>query len=166
MEQDIPQQPGTPRFQVSPPPSSTSGPSINRSISPPKKTNSPPTEHNPLPPPSANAFRLGQNNRHKKASSLANVITSMTAADVEAAPRSAMPRTAGIPATPMTGMFGPGGSRAGEHPVRQPRNPPAIEELLAKPTTRYEGSKNFATRSRRAAVSNQIGRASCRERVF
>lgn len=87
---------------------------------------------------------------------MANVITSMTAADVETAPRSAMPRTAGIPATPMTGMFGPGGSRAGEHPVRQPRNPPAIEELLAKPTTRFEGSKNFATRARRSAVSNLV----------
>lgn len=154
MENDIPQQPGTPRFQVSPPPSSISGSTMvpsNRSISPPTTSNSPPADHSPLPPPSATAFRL---NRHKKATSLANVSTSMTAADVESAPRSAMPRN--YPATPMTGMFGPGGSRAGEHPIRQPHNPPSIEELLAKPTSKFEGSKNFATRTRRSAVQNLV----------
>ncbi len=152
--EDPPQQAGTPRFQVSPPASNDRfSAQSNRDISPPKKSTSPPNDHHPLPPPSANAFRL---NRHKKATSLANVITSVTAADVEKAPRSAFPKTAGIPQTPMTGTFGPGQSRAGEHPIRQPRNPPPIEELRAKPTSKFEGSKNFATRTRRSAVHNLV----------
>lgn len=150
-----PQQPGTPRFQVSPPPSEIST-SNGRSISPPKKSTSPPVEHNPLPPPSATAFRFNRDNRHKKASSLANVITNGLPAETENGLRSALPKTAGIPATLMTGTFGPGGSRAGEHPTRQPRNPPNIEELRAKPTSKHEGSKNFATRQRRSAVHNLV----------
>jgi hypothetical protein len=144
-----PQQPGTPRFQVSPPTNSTP----LRSISPPKKSTSPPQDHSPLPPPSANAFRRG----HKKASSLANVINAATtAANVETGPRTAIPKNIGIPATPMTGTFGPGQARAGEHPMRQPRGPPSLDELLAKPTTKFEGSKNFATRQRRNAVHNLV----------
>lgn len=144
-----PQQPGTPRFQVSPPTNSTP----LRSISPPKKSTSPPQDHSPLPPPSANAFRRG----HKKASSLANVINAATTTtNVEAGPRTAIPKSNGIPATPMTGTFGPGQARAGEHPIRQPRGPPSLDELLAKPTTKSEGSKNFATRQRRNAVHNLV----------
>lgn len=144
-----PQQPGTPRFQVSPPTNSTP----LRSISPPKKSTSPPQDHSPLPPPSANAFRRG----HKKASSLANVINAATTtANVETGPRTAIPKNIGIPATPMTGTFGPGQARAGEHPMRQPRGPPSLDELLAKPTTKFEGSKNFATRQRRNAVHNLV----------
>lgn len=144
-----PQQPGTPRFQVSPP---TNGTPL-RSISPPKKSTSPPQEHSPLPPPSANAFRRG----HKKVSSLANVINAAApAANVEAGPRTAVPKNNGIPATPMSGTFGPGQARAGEHPIRQPRGPPSLDELLAKPTTKFEGSKNFTTRQRRNAVHNLV----------
>jgi hypothetical protein len=146
-----PQQPGTPRFQVSPP---TNGATPLRSISPPKKSVSPPQDHSPLPPPSANAFRRG----HKKSSSLANVVnvasTNPNLAD--GGPRTSIPKTAGFPATPMTGTFGPGAARAGEHPIRQPRGPPSLDELKEKPTTKFEGSKNFATRQRRSAVHNLV----------
>lgn len=142
-----PQQPGTPRFQVSPPPPASSG----RSISPPKKSISPPQEHSPLPPPSANAFRRG----HKKASSLANVVNAGFV-EPEGGLRASGLKTAGFPSTPMTGTFGPGQGRAGEHPIRQPRGPPPLDELLAKPTTKFEGSKNFATRQRRSAVHNLV----------
>ncbi|OBT54398.1 hypothetical protein VE04_10326 [Pseudogymnoascus sp. 24MN13] len=58
--------------------------------------------------------------------------------------------------TPMTGTFGPGQGRAGEHPIRQPRGPPSLDELRAKPTSKFEGSKNFATRQRRNAVHNLV----------
>lgn len=143
-----PQQPGTPRFQVSPP--TNNGPV--RSTSPPKKSASPPQDHSPLPPPSANAFRRG----HKKASSLANVVTAFTAPDVDSGAKTSLPKTAGYPTTPMTGTFGPGQGRAGEHPIRQPRNPPPLDELRAKPTSKFEGSKNFATRQRRSAVHNLV----------
>jgi hypothetical protein len=121
----------------------------SRSISPPKKASSPPTiEHvEPLPPPSANAFRRGH---HKKVSSL-----SLSNGPVLDGPKSAfIPRTHAIPPTPMTGTFGPGQARAGEHPIRQPRGPPAMEELKAKPTAKHEGSLNFAARRRRQALSN------------
>ena len=56
----------------------------------------------------------------------------------------------------MSGTFGPGQARAGEHPIRQPRGPPSLEELVAKPTAKHEGSKNFATRQRRRAVHNLV----------
>lgn len=145
-----PQQPGTPRLQVSPPPPNNVP---ARSVSPPKSA-SPPREHSPLPPPSANAFRRG----HKKASSMANVLNTASTTDlnIEVGPRSAIPKTAGFPSTPMTGTFGPGQGRAGEHPIRQPKGPPPLDELLAKPTTKFEGSKNFATRQRRSAVHNLV----------
>jgi hypothetical protein len=141
-----PQQHGTPRFQVSPPPQSDT-PTFTRSISPPKKSSSPPQDHAPLPPPSAGAFRRG----HRKATSMA------IGTDIPASfdgPRSAMlPKTMGFPSTP---AFGPGQARAGEHPIRQPRGPPSLDELIAKPTTKFEGSKNFATRTRRSAVHNLV----------
>lgn len=152
-----PQQPGTPRFQVSPP--TNAGPV--RSISPPKKSTSPPQDHSPLPPPSANAFRRG----HKKASSLANVLTVSTSANVDSGARTSVPKAAGYPATPMTGTFGPGQGRAGEHPIRQPRGPPPLDELRAKPTSKFEGSKNFATRQRRNAVHNLVRAGMERRRV-
>lgn len=71
------------------------------------------------------------------------------------------PKTAGLPkstfpGTPVQSGFAPGAGRAGEHPVRQPRGPPPIEELKAKPTAKFEGSKNFATRTRRSAVHNLV----------
>ena len=59
-----------------------------------------------------------------------------------------------FPPTPMTGTFAPGAARSGEHPMRQPRGPPALEELVAAPTTKHEGSKNFATRQRRRAIDS------------
>lgn len=71
-------------------------------------------------------------------------------------PKSALlPKTMGFPNTPTT-AFGPGNARAGEHPTRQPRGPPPIEELKAKPTSKFEGSKNFAARQRRSAVHNLV----------
>lgn len=152
--------PPTPRFAPSPPkvdtpvlhvsPPNEGNPTPwGSSASPPKKSSTPPQDVVPLPPPSANAFRRG----HKKnPSSLAVDIK----ADASEPPRSALARSAGFPSTPMTGTFGPGQARAGEHPVRQPRNPPSIEELKERPTTKHEGSKNFAARQRRQAVGNLV----------
>jgi hypothetical protein len=144
-----PQQHGTPRFQVSPPPQSDT-PTFTRSISPPKKSQSPPSDHAPLPPPSAGAFRRG----HRKANSMA-ISTDMPA--TFDGPKSALlPKSMGFPSTPTASGFGPGQARAGEHPIRQPRGPPSLDELVAKPTTKFEGSKNFATRTRRNAVHNLV----------
>ncbi|QPC68936.1 hypothetical protein HYE67_011167 [Fusarium culmorum] len=141
---------GTPSVQVSPP--AESQPFSFRSNSPPKRYESP-TEVAPLPPPSANAFRRG----HKKASSLAPVNSAIAAAMAsDAAPKSAGPKTSTFPMTPMTGGYGPGQARAGEHPIRQPRGPPSLDELKQKPTAKYEGSKNFSARTRRSAVSNLV----------
>jgi hypothetical protein len=149
MNYSPPQQPGTPRFQVSPPPQSDA-PTFTRSISPPKKSLSPPQDHAPLPPPSAGAFRRG----HRKAISMAIVAENPSVSD---GPRSALlPKTAGFPSTPNVAAFGPGQARAGEHPIRQPRGPPQLDELTTKPTTKFEGSKNFATRTRRSAVHNLV----------
>lgn len=142
-------QQGTPRVQVSPPPENQQS---FRTNSPPKRYDSP-SDVTPLPPPSANAFRRG----HKKSSSLAPVNSALAAAggagDV---PKSAGPKTASFPLTPLTGGYGPGQARAGEHPIRQPRGPPSLDELKAKPTAKYEGSKNFASRTRRSAVHNLV----------
>lgn len=71
-------------------------------------------------------------------------------------PKATVPRTAGFQPTPTTGTFGLGMGRAGEHPIRQPRGPPPLEELVASPTSKHEGSKNFATRQRRRAVHNLV----------
>jgi len=147
------------RAEVSPPP----GDKPSRSITPPKKTSSPQIAMEsvePLPPPSANAFRRG----HKKASSLA--FSSLVNGPSDG-PKTASLATVGtartvFPPTPMTGTFGPGNARAGEHPTRQPRGPPSLDELVALPTTKHEGSKNFATRQRRAAPSNLMRAGSVR----
>ncbi|KAH8722712.1 hypothetical protein GQ44DRAFT_621970 [Phaeosphaeriaceae sp. PMI808] len=139
----------TPVLHVSPPNEINPSPWGSRSASPPKKSNTPPQEVVPLPPPSANAFRRG----HKKNLSSLAVDAKAQTPD---GPRSAFVRPVGFPATPMTGTFGPGQARAGEHPVRQPRGPPSIEDLREKPTTKHEGSKNFATRQRRQAVGNLV----------
>lgn len=145
-----PQQPGTPRLQVSPPPPPANEmPKFTRSISPPKKSSCPPMAHEPLPAPSANAFRRG----HRKANSMAVAIDDAVSYD---GPKSALlPKTMGFPNTP-TNTFGPGNARAGEHPIRQPRGPPSVEELKAKPTSKFDGSKNFAARQRRSAVHNLV----------
>ena len=139
----------TPVLHVTPPNEVNPSPWGSRSASPPKKSVTPPQDVIPLPPPSANAFRRG----HKK--NLSSLAVDGRA-DTPEGPRSAFTRPVGFPATPMTGTFGPGQARAGEHPVRQPRNPPSIEELKERPTTKHEGSKNFATRQRRQAVGNLV----------
>jgi hypothetical protein len=139
----------TPVLHVSPPNESSPSPWGRRSTSPPKKSNTPPQDVVPLPPPSANAFRRGHN---KGLSSLAVDAKAQT----PDGPKSALVRPVGFPATPMTGTFGPGQARAGEHPARQPRGPPSIEDLREKPTTKHEGSKNFSTRQRRQAVGSLV----------
>ncbi|PGH18361.1 hypothetical protein AJ79_00427 [Helicocarpus griseus UAMH5409] len=133
------------RAEVSPPPESKPSPAYHRpSPSPPRTAPSPPQEVTPLPPPSANAFRRS----HKKAPS---VITAIKTGEAN----KAAPKSAPLP-TPLTGTFGPGQARAGEHPIRQPRGPPSLEELIEKPTSKHEGSKNFVTRQRRRAVHNLV----------
>ncbi|OJJ44387.1 hypothetical protein ASPZODRAFT_18583 [Penicilliopsis zonata CBS 506.65] len=136
------------RAEVSPPRESSSP---VHSVSPPHTTPSPPQDVTPLPPPSANAFRRG----HRKSSSMAPQFKDNN--DVSRANLTGTgPKSAAPPQTPLTGTFGPGQNRAGEHPVRQPRGPPSLEELVAKPTSKHEGSKNFATRQRRRAVHNLV----------
>ncbi|EAW09925.1 uncharacterized protein ACLA_041430 [Aspergillus clavatus NRRL 1] len=143
------------RAEVSPPPESAPSP-LNRpqTRSPPNASPSPPREVAPLPPPSANAFRRG----HKKSSSVSPVArtTIDTARANNVSITAAGPKSAVFPPTPATGTFGPGQGRAGEHPVRQPRGPPSLEELVAKPTSKHEGSKNFATRQRRRALHSLV----------
>src|SRR3569833_2938935 len=155
------QQPGPmPSVQVSPP---TSEAQLHghRNVSPPRRYESPGDQPTPLPPPSANAFRRG----HKKSSSLANVTNGGLAVATQEAPKSAGPKSAHFPLTPMTGTYGPGQGRAGEHPVRQPRGPPSFDELASKPTSKHEGSKNFATRTRRSAVHNLMKAGISRRQV-
>ncbi|KAK0652485.1 hypothetical protein B0T16DRAFT_323435 [Cercophora newfieldiana] len=142
---------GAPRVQVSPPPMEHNKASF-RNPSPPRRFDSPIENPVPLPPPSANAFRRG----HKKSSSTANGNKGGLSIATEEAPRGSGPKTASFPLTPMTAGYGPGQARAGEHPVRQPRNPPSMDELKSKPTAKHEGSKNFVTRTRRSAINNLV----------
>ncbi|KAL5628130.1 hypothetical protein BROUX41_002878 [Berkeleyomyces rouxiae] len=139
-----------PRVQISPP--TDNAVLAHRATSPPKR-NDTPSDHAPLPPPSANAFRRG----HKKVTSMAanNNANLTIATEMTEDPKSAGPKSNAFP-TNASGTYGPGQARAGEHPVRQPRGPPSIEELRAKPTAKFEGSKNFATRTRRSAVHNLV----------
>ena len=146
--------PATPTFrrEISPPrEAQSSAPATSwRTQTPPKISASPPQdEPTPLPPPSANAFRPS----HRKNNlSLANAALTPSSDG----PKTGGLRSAGFPMTPLSGTFGPGQAREGEHPVRQPRGPPALDELKAKPTSKHEGSKNFATRQRRRAVNNLV----------
>ncbi|KAL3438289.1 hypothetical protein BDV09DRAFT_119777 [Aspergillus tetrazonus] len=140
------------RAEVSPPLESIKSPvTVSEEVS----SNGAPTSEDgiaPLPPPSANAFRRV----HKKNTSFGpGPRTGIDTNKANSAAHITGPRTAPI-LTPATGTFGPGQGRAGEHPVRQPRGPPSLEELVAKPTSRHEGSKNFATRQRRRAVHNLV----------
>ncbi|KAK3358766.1 hypothetical protein B0T25DRAFT_514439 [Lasiosphaeria hispida] len=139
-----------PRVQVSPPPVESNKASF-RNNSPPRRYESPIENPTPLPPPSANAFRRG----HKKSSSTAGNKALLSIATDEM-PKTAGPKTASFPLTPLTAGYGPGQARAGEHPVRQPRNPPSMDELKNKPTAKHEGSKNFVTRTRRSAINNLV----------
>jgi hypothetical protein len=152
---NLQQQPAaTPRLQVSPPPAENNRDNF-RNPSPPRRFESPIENPAPLPPPSANAFRRG----HKKSNSLANNANKGgLSINTEESARTTGPKTANFPMTPLTatGSYGPGQARAGEHPVRQPRNPPSLDELKAKPTVKHEGSKNFAARTRRSAIHNLV----------
>lgn len=129
----------------------------NRSRSPPKST-SPPVQvqqqrqEQQQQQQNGNgiAFRRG----HRKASSLSTCVN-VNNLEVEQPPRTAVPKLANIPTTPMTATFAPGHA-SGLHPVRQPRGPPSIEELKAKPTAKDEGSQNFAMRQRRKAISKLV----------
>lgn len=117
-----------------------------RARSPPKTTPSPPHDVEPLPPPSANAFRRG----HKKsASSFSTIRTEGLVGNIG-------PKSAGIAHTPLTGTFAPGQGQAGVKPIRQPRNPINVHELMEAPTSKHAGSKNFVTRQRRRAVQDLV----------
>lgn len=151
LQQQQQQSSGTPIVQVSPP-TEYSRPNV-RTSSPPRRHEPAVENVTPLPPPSANAFRRG----HKKTASLANNNKGLSIATVEEPLTSAGPKTAHFPLTPLTASgYGPGQARAGEHPVRQPRNPPSLDELKDRPTAKHEGSKNFVTRTRRSAVHNLV----------
>ncbi|EPS27096.1 hypothetical protein PDE_02037 [Penicillium oxalicum 114-2] len=112
-------------------------------VSPPSGT--------PSPPNDPNAFRRSNRKGALFNSALKSAIDTTKANSIGSGPRSAA-----LPPTPATGTFGPGQARAGEHPTRQPRGPPSLEELVAKPTSKHEGSKNFATRQRRRAVHSLV----------
>ena len=140
--------PATPTYNKSFEPATNNHAKSNnwRSVSPPKHTATPPTDEPvALPPQGANAWRPG----HKKTSSLMPTSTPTVAE----APK---------PAPVQQGNFGPGQNREGEHPIRQPRGPPSLDELTAKPTAKHEGSKNFASRQRRAALNNIISAGAAR----
>ncbi|KAI5820241.1 hypothetical protein BZA77DRAFT_103403 [Pyronema omphalodes] len=134
-------------------------PQNNRSGSPPKlnhQQSSNNINNSQAPSVAANSsaaagFRRG----HRKASSLSTCTIVVNNAEVAEAPRTSLPNLNNIPTTPMTATFAPGHA-SGTHPTRQPRGPPSIEELKAKPTSKDEGSKNFATRQRRRAVSKLV----------
>ncbi|KAF2858219.1 hypothetical protein K470DRAFT_272644 [Piedraia hortae CBS 480.64] len=131
---------------TSPSASVTTGRSVPR-----KNSTSPSAQFDPLPSSSANSFGRS----HKKGSSLAiNPFGRAEAGPQTASPAAVGSQRSASPPTPMTGTFAPGAARAGEHPVRQPRGPPAIDELLAAPTAAHVGSKNFAARQRRQALAN------------
>ncbi len=119
---------------------------VARGRSPPKTTTTPPQDVEPLPPPSANAFRRG----HKKSSSSFSTIRT------DGMVGNAGPKSAGIPQTPLTGTFAPGQGQAGVKPIRQPRNPINVNELMEAPTSKHSGSKNFLTRQRRRAVQDLV----------
>ncbi|KAJ6033995.1 hypothetical protein N7444_011766 [Penicillium canescens] len=133
------------RAEISPPAESAhSVMQFPQTLSPPSGSPSPPHEV------SMSALRRG----HRKNPSFNPVIK--TNIDTSKANVGPGPRSAALPPTPATGTFGPGQGRAGEHPIRQPRGPPSLEDLVAKPTSQHEGSKNFATRQRRRAVHNLV----------
>ena len=165
-------QPPTPSVSVTPP-TELPNPLNYRPYSPAKTTPSPPGLDNvePLPPPSTTAFRRGasQGHAHKKSTSLTiNPYADSTSPGP--GPKTSSNATFGstraaLPTAPMTGTFGPGAARAGEHPVRQPRGPPPLEELMAAPTALHEGgSRNFASRQRRRALDSLV-RAGTSRRV-
>lgn len=155
----------TPSVSVTPPAIDRPGANRTRSYTPPKLAPAHvEADHvEPLPPPSSNAFRRG----HKKAQSL---VVNPHAGAFPNGPKTASTATFGsqrsaLPQPPMTGTFGPGAARAGDHPIRQPRGPPPLEELVAQPTGNLEGSKNFAARQRRRALDSLVRAGTSRRGV-
>jgi len=115
----------------------------SRSVSPPKLASS--------PGPSADApFRRANHGYGHSRTRSSLSLSSTKTGDIESAPKSAFIRPVGMPPTPMTGSFAPGGQRAGEHPIRQPYGPPSLEQLTG------EGNINFKTRARRTALSRLV----------
>jgi len=134
-QQQQQQQQTQPQERQSPTLNASTGRS-GRSRSPPKLTLNQPTN--------SSGFKRG----HRKASSLSTCVN-VSNLDIAEPPKTSLPKI--MPTTPMTATFAPGHA-SGSHPIRQPRGPPAFEELKAKPTNKDGGSKNFATRQRRRAV--------------
>lgn len=126
----------------------TSSRTSSRSRSPPKTVLSQIRE--PTTGLSGSSFRKG----HRKASSLSSCVNANNV-EIEEDPKTSVPKFSMLPATPQTATFAPGHA-SGTHPVRQPRGPPSLEDIMAKPTSKHEGSKNFATRQRKKAVFKLI----------
>ena len=148
--------PPTFRAEVSPPPESRHSP-VNR-----QSSTSPPSNRMPTPPrrspplPSSNSNNNSAIRRdHKKGLSVAVKFNNLNNNHNQSG-RAGTPKSAMFPPTPATATFGPGQGRAGEHPIRQPRGPPPLEELASKPTSKCEGSKNFVTRQRRQAIHSLV----------
>lgn len=151
------QQSGLHQQQDASPPSpeqlgtSNSSRSTSRSRSPPKLSpvheGSAQNLNGPQTPTGSQPFRRG----HRKASSLSNCLNVNTLDLDASAPKTAVPKLSNLPTTPMTATFAPGHA-SGTHPTRQPRGPPPLDEITAKPTSKIEGSKNFVSRQRRRAV--------------
>ena len=95
------------------------------------------SKNSPLPTYSG-AFRRG----HKKTTSIESLSSTFP------------PKASEVQQVPTAGVFDPGRWRIGEHPIRQPRSPPHLHELMAKPTTKFEGTKNFASQVRLEAIES------------
>lgn len=124
----------------------------SRSRSPPSKLS--PVQETAGQPAGQQQASLPARRAHRKTSSLSNCLN-ITQLDIEAPPKTSVPKISGLPSTPMTATFAPGYA-SGTHPTRQPRGPPPFEEIKDKPTSKIEGSKNFATRQRKRAVSKLV----------
>lgn len=151
-------EPGVPTFraEISPPPIEHGSAGGSRTGTPLDRGLSPNTHVQPLPPPSANAFRRGHQKR------MSSVSQSNFASTDGKSGTNGLSRHTSVGSVGGAGTFGPGGNRAGQHASREPRGPPAIEELVTLPTAFHEGSKNFATRRRRRALNNLVRAGSMR----
>ncbi|EWC46642.1 hypothetical protein DRE_04129 [Drechslerella stenobrocha 248] len=128
--------------------SSRSSPSPTRGFA--NAERAPMAQKTPSPPPptAISKFRRG----HKKCISLSGC-NNTNAALADSGPKTSLPRLSNnVPSTPIGSTFG----GRGDHPVRQPRGPPALEEIVAKPTAKHEGSKNFSSRQRRRALTKLV----------
>ncbi|KAK6329659.1 hypothetical protein TWF696_003533 [Orbilia brochopaga] len=126
-------------------PSSRSSPSPTRGA---LNGERPHMQKTPSPPPvSLSKFRRG----HKKCISLSGC-NNMNPAITDSGPKTSLPRFSNVPSTPLNSTFG----GRGDHPIRQPRGPPALEEIVSKPSSKHEGSKNFSSRQRRRALTKLV----------